>query len=532
MERNILNNLKKYYNFLSDRLTRLVLFFDRHIYILTLFFILAWQSFNIIDAERLPDRFGVKGITGGGYHNYFVYRSFTRFYKQTGIFPLTSSDVFDDLEAYRPSEVRSTNIKKKYFLNEVADVYRMGERGKLFILLFDSMFRKNHLEVKYTYFNVFIFVLAIWLATVVLWKNNFKIFSILLLFFHGSNEAQLIETFSGYNIFSINSSLSLILFALNFYLFKRNELSFGIKNKLALIISGIIVGTFSHIRSDHQTWLVPLVFFIGLAKCLDGHKGKIKLVITLLLPFFLSKYALHFYFEKKYIESREVIIANGGTPFSGPIHRSHLFWHPIFCGLGDYGNDKGYVWDDLVAYNYALPFLKKIHGDDFDSPYPHLSGKELTPYHIGYFMKKFYDKDQFYPVKLEDFDDYHKIIKDKIIKDIKEDPWWYFKILLKRLKYIFSSKNGVFLNIGEFRIYFVASYFSLIGILALIVSFIRRDHFFLKLLIYSTCAYLSSFIVYSQAGLYYLSYFPTVGFCYFLGIFLRLLKKRFKCEYR
>ena len=102
------------------------------------------------------------------------------------------------------------------------------------------------------------------------------------------------------------------------------------------------------------------------------------------ISFYLSVFMIRAYFDSKWEEAENYIIENEGYVYTGGKIPSHKFWHPVFCGLGDFGTDKGYVWDDKVAYRYALPILEqrlhqKLHYSD--------------RYHLDeYYSKLFFDK--------------------------------------------------------------------------------------------------------------------------------------------
>src|SRR5260221_10132100 len=74
------------------------------------------------------------------------------------------------------------------------------------------------------------------------------------------------------------------------------------------------------------------------------------------------------WFEYKQEQVDFYLHAVGGHPFPGPIRMYHHFWHPVWCGLGDFGDDKGYKWEDVTALAYARPILQQRYGEYVPDP--------------------------------------------------------------------------------------------------------------------------------------------------------------------
>ncbi|MFC1675834.1 hypothetical protein ACFL3G_02075 [Planctomycetota bacterium] len=82
----------------------------------------------------------------------------------------------------------------------------------------------------------------------------------------------------------------------------------------------------------------------------------------------------------------------------------HLPWHGVYCGLGDFGQDKGFKWLDSNAIQYA------------DSVKP--------------------------GIKTTD-EGYDAILRNKALLTICKHPFWYAKILLLRIKRLFWECNYI-----------------------------------------------------------------------------------------
>jgi len=139
-----------------------------------------------------------------------------------------------------------------------------------------------------------------------------------------------------------------------------------------------------------------------------------------IISFNLSKKLIRNHFELKFEEASELVRLNKGHVYKGAKISGHNFWHPVFCGLGDYDTKYGYEWNDKKAYAYAIPILQREYNMNIS-----YSGK--------YHTDDYYDADSLYYKKPEELMNYEKVVKAKVVSDIKNDPMWYVTILIKRV---------------------------------------------------------------------------------------------------
>ena len=118
--------------------------------------IFYWQSYYLLNPNTIPKNYQLKASTGAGSHVFFAYKNFLYFFKRVGEFPVgnlkLSSKDNNNLNQW-------STENEKFFVNEIQDCYRLGERGKIFILWFDSLFRNSDYKAEYTFFNFFFFTL-------------------------------------------------------------------------------------------------------------------------------------------------------------------------------------------------------------------------------------------------------------------------------------------------------------------------------------------------------------------------------------
>jgi hypothetical protein len=157
----------------------------------------------------------------------------------------------------------------------------------------------------------------------------------------------------------------------------------------------------------------------------------------------------------------------------------------VFCGLGDFDKKYGYKWDDIVAYRYGLKEMQEKYNIQLS-----YSGK--------YGLDEYYDEDSLYYKKLEEFDKYNEVIKEKVLTDVKSDIGWYAEIIVKRMERIFN-RTLPFHGAGWL-------FFPVILIL-----FWRKEWPFIHIILASFALSLTPLIIFSKGNSTYNSVFPV--FC-------------------
>jgi hypothetical protein len=148
------------------------------------------------------------------------------------------------------------------------------------------------------------------------------------------------------------------------------------------------------------------------------------------------------WFDAKWEEAQRVVAEAGGHPFPGAREKHHLVWHPIWCGLGDFGEDKGYRWDDRVAAQYALPLLASKYGVEVPKWDPSSYVIADTFVDPG---KRYYQV----PFLLPHYTD---VVRDKVLADIKGDPLWYFGVLLRRAWRVLAETTPLSIAVGAYAV--------------------------------------------------------------------------------
>lgn len=464
-------------------------------------FVVLWQSWFFKHTEKVPYDFQMSGAVGGGSYILDSYRNFLVFFNQYGLFPVGTIKKIENADLHEFPRWLKRNSKS--LVNEIHEAYRSGDRGKIYLLWFDSLFRKSPLEAGYRYPGFLLFTVSLivyFLGFSFSGKTGFASACVLLI---GSNGFQLFEVYGNNNIFFVPISILLLVLGLNARWIVGKVEALGIKEVLAILSSGVVIGFSRHVRGEAAVLIVPLALLFGFYLKIPINK-RILCVILFLSSFIGAQKGLEYRFRSSFVTAKNYVRNHGGHPYEGNMYNYHKIWHPIFCGLGDYGEDKGYKWDDLVAYRYALPQMRRILGD------PDL-WKSFSPENnpagvlSSYYTDTYYDSAKIYRMKLEDLPVYEQVLKNKVIADIKEDPVWYLTILWKRIRYYFDRTTGLDLSLFGKSMHFEFKMLGWMILISVILGLLLRDGMYLKLTLISMCLAAPGILIYSGGNIRYYS---------------------------
>ena len=191
------------------------------------------------------------------------------------------------------------------------------------------------------------------------------------------------------------------------------------------------------------------------------------------------------YFDAKWADAVEFVASRGGEPVTGQRMTGHTFWHPVWCGLGDFGSDKNYAWQDAAAYRYGFGEIKERYGIDVRWNASMRLGEKDPP-------------GSSYTRMAGGYPHYEQVLREKVVSDIKADPLWYFRILVLRLNRIMAT----------------ATPFNGIGYLAaagLVWALVDRRWLDVWLILGSLSVSFSAITVYSGNGATWSGLFGVVG---------------------
>jgi hypothetical protein len=440
--------------------------------------VLSFQMFspNFDEGYRRSDILGAKKYIG---FNYFYYHF--------NYFPVTS-EIHTDyylLKSDIPNPTKSElediieNEGSTLATERLYDI-RYGDWGRMFLYFFNSKLMGSTENVTYNPINKILF----WIALISLFSSfaaiNRLALGTILTVLLGSSPTLLSYVFQLSNIHCLQIILAILLLAINVPLMLNARLSsrYRLYYYVAPLISGVLVALMATIRMEFVVIAVSVVLVYLFACGLSSLK-KITLCLILIVSTVGLKTAITNHLDHKYEEASRIVEEAGGVVFDRKvIQGGHPLWHAVFCGLGDFGKDKGYEWKDRFAYSYAFPELEKTYKQKY--------GIDLD-YRGSRMLGNTYDETGRFPMKMEDFPEYMDILTRKMKKDFSEDPIWVLSIYARRTWVALVNLSPVHLSIGKVSIYF-PYLANVLGVLLLPAAFFlyrRRDYFELKLLLFT-----------------------------------------------
>jgi hypothetical protein len=340
-----------------------------------------------------------------------------------------------------------------------------------------------------------VFVAALLAVFVSFWRVRQPVLGFLIVIFIGSNPFQLYEVFFNENVFGWPVTTFLLVFALHVPLLARRRPS---KYYLWIVpvLTGVIIATIKQVRSEPTALILSATFsYLLISRGTWRMKGG--LLLLLATSFSLTQYGWKSYFDRKYEEAAREVKRVGGEPYTGNRRQYHGFWHPFWCGLGDFGQEYGYnEFSDKAAVQYVFPILKEKY-------------KVKLPEAWSESGKRTWNHDKKYANTYYELPHYSEVLRDKITHDIANDPLWYFNILLHRLWRIITKITPVRFSIGDWWCNLPFHGIILFPVLAVLVA--GRSWLPVKLLCFSFPLALTSFLIYSGGNTTFYSCFHLIS---------------------
>lgn len=415
-----------------------------------------------------------------GFDHQFGHR-FLYFFYYTGHFPLAT--LRESPENSKAGALREINEHGDQLIMEYNHWSRLGENARILAYLPDAITKRSAQNPSMLLFNALLFSLGLMVLYRGTWKSGFPIIGLMTCILILSLPYYHYEVFENQNLFGLLHSVFFVTLGcmLPLYFSSTSTTKYYF---LSISCSALLIGFASEMRNENSVILLSLLILIlGIPK-----RSVLSKVAGIALVFFLYsglKSGIHAYFDHQFKTSYALVQQKGGHPYTGGRIKGHQIWHNVFCGLGDYDTQYGHQWDDRTAYQFAIPSLSKQLG--YQVPY---SGK--------YHTDLYYDSAKLYYIKFDEIPEYETIMREAVISQIKENPSWYFTILLQRIGAILKTTLP-FPNMG----------WLIFPLLFLLVR--HRKGTWLILLTASFPLTIISLVVYSGRGATYNSLFPMMS---------------------
>ena len=466
--------------------------------------IVIWQLSFTAKGAKIDGAYGLRGLSGMHNDATFVY-----FLWYENLFPVASTLAVGPCEFHcdeklpsgAPADLNKAaagRVLKEHPESLVQDLgwtWNAGDRGKIFLYLPDVIMKGAPFAPSVAPTHHAAFILALAALFVAAWKIRRVALGALIVIFLGSDPLQLVEVYVHENVFGWSITTAVVLLALHLHLLASPRASFRRVIWLPFAV-GTFMATVRTFRSEPMPLLLgPAFLYLGLSFVGVSQKGgtwarRIALAATLTAAFVASNAAWNSYFESKTKDAGDVLARIGGHPFPGSMRLHHHFWHPVYCGLGDFDTKHGYEWRDGAAVEYATPILQSR----FHEHVPSAMFQDTRHNADEYLDTSFIYKRMPYSIP-----NYDEVVRDKVLADIKADPAWYAGILARRVWRALTETTPVS----------VATYFGwvsttwLTGVTALalfVMCWLARATFAARLIAFTAPIVTTSIIVYSGGG--------------------------------
>jgi hypothetical protein len=311
---------------------------------------------------------------------------------------------------------------------------RFGDYAKLFLFYPDVWLRHDPAHPSALPFNELLFIGSLLALFWAFWLEGHALLGTLLVVLVGSDPFQVLETYGRGNVFSIPISVTLLALAVHLRFLTGRKGVDGLAWGIA-VASGAALATLREVR--------PEAGLIGLsvaATYLCIRNAPLPRRALLLLAFLaagaLTGAAWQRYWTGRFEAAKAFVAHAGGEVFAVPHGTHHAFWHAVCCGLGDYGGDRGFEWDDRSVFRWATT------PDPATNPHP-------LPYHYtgdGYYLDETYDG--VHHVAPTDLPEYNRLVRERVLGAVVRHPLWYARVLAQRSLAILRDATPACVSFG------------------------------------------------------------------------------------
>lgn len=385
----------------------------------------ASRSISLLPQEKL--NFAV-GLCEGEARQFFY------FYYYLRLLPVVSVGISPTVYSQEGAEefVQKNGASLSNDLSGTCSLGRAGDWGK-FLLLFPNAWQTGSAANATTIpATAFLFKLSLIGLLAAAFLTRSYLLGMVLVLLCGSYSTQLYEVYGRDSVLSVALSCCLILLALNFRFVCSKSAKSSRWDWMLAAISGLVLGLGAVIRGE----CLPIALSVIGLYLISGQRfvRMALMCVVFVSSLLLTRKGFEVYFDFKVNEAHQFVLNHGGTIRTGETLRHHPFWHAIAAGLGDFGKDAGFVWEDRALYSLALPAINKKLGRNYS----------LQGY---YYVEPGSPEQQW--VRAETLPEYSQFMREMVLSKISSDPWWYAKILKQRIITIASAWSSVCVQWGR-----------------------------------------------------------------------------------
>lgn len=341
---------------------------------------------------------------------------FHYFHYYTGHFPLAT--LKEDLVYTEEAARNEITEHGEHLIMEYRHWSRLGESARIFAYLPHAWVTGSARDPSIRLFNLLCFLAGSLVLYMGLARAGLQVLGTVLVLLVNLTPFFWYEVHSRENIFGLQASLLMFVIGLNARALVPVARPVA-GSLVAAALSGAALAFCAEVRNETMVVLVSLLLLLVLAPATRWWHRLATLAVVL-FTYHQGRSAIKAHFDQQWEATTALVAEHGGHVYNGARIPGHRLWHPLFCGLGDFGQDRGYAWDDRVAYAYAVPILNERYGMNI-----RYSGLYHTDDH--------YDAAGLYYVKFDEIEAYEDVMREKVHGDLLAHPWWYAGILVKRI---------------------------------------------------------------------------------------------------
>ncbi len=460
------------------------------VFVVAVLTICLWQRSFWNNMSELDRTYQLEASSGLHQEIDFVY-----FFHFLGLFPVASERSASKLAYSRAGAEREIREHGDRLLTERGHSTRYGELGKSFLYL-PSVWLNGWAQppnIRTGAAVVFTTVLIVLFA--VCWWLRRPLLGTLLVAFIGSNPFQLFEIYARHfqpsffhpqghdNIFPWLIITAVAILAVNLPLFTRRRL--GPYCWVAPLLSGVLFALAAQLRTEPVAvaGAVAVCYAIAPRRRWWVRGAMIGLLFAALS---LTGGAVRCWFRAKITEAERVVKDAGGHVYPGPRDFHHLFWHPLWVGLGDF--DPEFEWRDGLSAEFAVPRLKEKYGVEVPTMVVQTAAGPKRVY-------KPWDEAGKYYRQPHELDHFGEVLRDDLLSRIGRRPFWYAGILWRRVIRVLSQTTPVRVAWGRHHLPVPFSGWLVLPILGLLIW--ARAWFHLRMLVLLGGTSATAILVYS-----------------------------------
>jgi len=445
--------------------------------------IVAWQlGFNSAAPAPRPGivmRASMGTCQDAGYFFYFWWHY--------GLFPVGALDVphLGATRAEADAFVARHGDRLRMDFGLPTNTPRFGDYGKLLTFVPDVWLRHRPQDASAIPFDELLFIAALVATWWAFRREGRTRLGTLVVLLVGSDPFQVLETYGRGNVFSLPISVALLALAAHLrFLTGRRGID---RTAWAIAIAGgAALACIREVRAEAA--------FIGIAVAATyllirraSPSRRVLLLLAFVLAWGATAQAWSRYWAHEWNASARFVAHAGGRVYPGPRGTHHALWHAMFCGLGDYGGDRGFEWDDRAAFRWA------VTRDPATNPHP-------LPYHVtgdDYYFTETYDG--VHHIAPTDVPAYNQLVRARVLDVIRRLPLWYAGILGQRLLAVLRDASPASVTAGAWTLGVPGCGWLLVPVLLGVLW--RRRRFELLLLLFTLPLSALAVLVYSGRGM-------------------------------